>query len=332
MLNKLPGRSASKETYALVAMLGATAIWGFAPPIIKHTLDYIPPFSFLFYRFLIVCLALFPFLYLELRRQSVSLRDFPALVLSGLLGQASLILIFYGLKYTSSLEVAVIGIIAPLLMVAAGHYFYNDKVNKNLKIGLIITTLGTFILAFGPILDSNAPTATRNARILGNALIVIYNLFWTAHVLWSKRIRGENSHKVNELVKFLGIVAPRKKYSSELITGLSFYVGLVCMTPFYILESTGKMGSGAFSLLDLNSAGWAGLLYMALLSSIVAYGLFEWSLKYLKVTDTVIFSYIAPIFTLPAAFLILGELPTSDIIIGSVVIALGIFVAERKKG
>lgn len=332
MLNKLPVAKASKETHALLAILGATAIWGFAPPIIKHTLDYIPPFSFLFYRFLIVCLALFPFLYLELRRQRVSLRNFPALVLSGLLGQASLILLFYGLNYTSSLEVAVIGIIAPLLMVSAGHYFFNDKVNKNLKIGLIITSLGTLILAIGPILDSNAPTATRNARIIGNTLIVIYNLFWTAHVLWSKRLRGENSHKVNEVAKFLGIPVPRKKYSSELITGLSFYAGLVCMTPFYILESTGKLGTSTFTILHLNATGWVGLLYMALLSSIVAYGLFEWSLKYLKVTDTVIFSYISPIFTLPAAFLILGELPTSDIIVGSLIIALGIFVAERKKG
>lgn len=315
-----------------MAMIAATAIWGFAPPIIKHTLSYIPPFSFLFYRFLIVCAVIFPFVYLELRRQTVSLRDFPALILSGVLGQASLAILFYGLKYTSSLEVAVIGVIAPLLMVAAGHYFFGDKINKNLKIGLIITSLGTLILAIGPILDPEIPKAAKSSRVLGNVLIVIYNLFWTAHVLWSKRIRGENSHKVNEVAKFLGIPIPRKKYSSQLITGVSFYIGLACMIPLYLLESTGKLGATPFTIIGLNPAGWAGLLYMALLSSIAAYGLFEWSLKYLKVTDTVIFSYISPVFTLPAAFFILGELPTPDIIAGSIVIAVGIFVAEHKKG
>ena len=103
------------------------------------------------------------------------------------------------------------------------------------------------------------------------------------------------------------------------------------MIPLYILESSGRLGGVSFSLTDLNLDGWAVLLYIALLSSIVAYGLFEWSLKYLKVTDTVIFSYISPIFTLPAAFLILCELPTKGIILGSIVIALGILVAERKK-
>ncbi len=314
-----------------MAMLGATAIWGFAPPIIKYTLAYIPPVSFLFYRLLIVCLILFPFIYLELRRQNVGLRDFPALAVSGLLSQASLIVLFYGLKYTTSLEVAVIGIISPLLMVAAGHFFFNDKVNKYIEAGLIITSFGTLVLALGPILDSNISVASRNARLMGNTLIVIYNLIWVADVLWAKRIRGENSHKVNEVAKFLSIPVPRKKYSSQLITGITFYVGLACIMPFYLLESAGKLGSNGFSILHLTTVGWLGLLYMALLSSIVAYTLFDWSLKYLKITDTVIFSYISPIFTLPAAFLILGEVPTSDVILGVIIVSAGIVVAEHKK-
>jgi drug/metabolite transporter (DMT)-like permease len=328
----LPKQAKSREFYALLAMLSATAIWGFAPPVIKYTLDLIPIFSFLFYRFLIVCVVLLPFVYMELRRQNVSLREFPALAVSGLTGQTSLVILFLGLKYTSSLEVAVIGIIAPLLMVVAGHYFFNERVNKNIQVGLIITSLGTLVLAIGPILDSNSVSPDVNLRIWGNILIIVYNLFWVVHVMWSKRLRGENSRAINQTAKFFGIPLPKKEYSSQLITAVSFYIGLVSMIPFYILESSGRLGATAFNLSELNTNGWVGLLYMALLSSVVAYGLFEWSLKYLKVTDTVIFSYISPIFTLPAAFFILGELPTKDIILGSVIIALGILVAERKKG
>lgn len=332
MTNGLPRTQRNPEVRALVAILVATAIWGFAPPIIKNTLDYIPPFSFLFYRFLIVCIILFPFMYLELRRHNVSLREFPALAVSGILGQSSLALLFLGLKYTSSLEVAVLGIIAPLLMVVAGHYFFNERVKKQIQIGLVIATVGTLILALGPILDLEATPSSRMESVIGNSLIVVYNLLWTGHVLWSKRIRGENSPRVDGVAKFFGIPVPRKKYSSELVTGVSFYVGLFTMIPFYILESTGRFGSSSFSIFELNGNGWLGLLYMAILSSIVAYGLFEWSLKYLKVSDTVIFSYISPLFTLPAAFFILGELPTKDIVLGAGVVALGILVAEKKKG
>lgn len=332
MISGLPKQPKTKEFYALLAMLGATAIWGFAPPIVKQTLSYIPVYSFLFYRFLIVCLLLFPFVYMELRRQNVSLREFPALAVSGLTGQTSIVLIFLGLKYTSSMEVAVIGVIAPLLMVAAGHYFFNDKVNKNIEVGLIITSVGTLILAIGPILDSNSDSSTIGLRIWGNILVVIYNLFWTIHILWSKRLRGENSRAIDQTAKFFGIPVPKKRYTSGLITGVSFYIGLVSMIPLYILESSGRLGGPSFNIAYLNLNGWIGLLYMALLSSIVAYGLFEWSLKYLKVTDTAIFSYISPVFTLPAAFFILGELPTKDILLGAAIVALGIIVAERKKG
>jgi len=332
VISGLPKQPKTKEFYALLAMLGATAIWGFAPPIVKQTLSYIPVYSFLFYRFLIVCLLLFPFVYMELRRQNVSLREFPALAVSGLTGQTSIVLIFLGLKYTSSMEVAVIGVIAPLLMVAAGHYFFNDKVNKNIEVGLIITSVGTLILAIGPILDSNSDSSTIGLRIWGNILVVIYNLFWTIHILWSKRLRGENSRAIDQTAKFFGIPVPKKRYTSGLITGVSFYIGLVSMIPLYILESSGRLGGPSFNIAYLNLNGWIGLLYMALLSSIVAYGLFEWSLKYLKVTDTAIFSYISPVFTLPAAFFILGELPTKDILLGAAIVALGIIVAERKKG
>lgn len=313
-------------------MLGATAIWGIAPPIIKYTLTYIPVCSFLFYRFLIVCIVLFPFVYMELRRQNVGLRELPALAVSGFTGQTSLVLLFLGLNYTSSLEVAVIGVIAPLLLVAAGHYFFNEKVNKNIQAGLIITSLGAILLALGPILESNSVSTSTGLRVWGNSLVIVYNLFWVAHVLWSKQMRGETSLPLSQTANFFGISMPRKRYSSQLLTGVSFYIGLVSMLPLYILEATGRLGGTSFSLVNLTAAGWAGLLYMALLSSIVAYGLFEWSLKYLKVTDTVLFSYVSPVFTLPAAFVILGELPTKDLLLGSVVIALGIIVAERKKG
>ncbi|KKT83836.1 MAG: hypothetical protein UW82_C0031G0004 [candidate division WWE3 bacterium GW2011_GWC2_44_9] len=331
-MSNLPSSPKELKQYAVPAMLIATAIWGFAPPIIKHTLDYIPPMAFLFFRFLIVCLLLLPFMYLRLRREKITLREFPVLAISGLLGQTSLILVFWGLKFTTSLEVAVIGIIAPLLMVAAGHYFYGDKVNKKIKLGLLITSIGTLILAIGPILDSNSGHGLIGYRIIGNVLIVLYNLVWTAFVLWSKRLRGENSPKLNRTAKYLGICLPTKKYESSTITTVSFYVALLTMIPLYILETSGAFGnSNTYNIASIPVLAWAGLLYMAVLSSIAAYGLFEWSLKYLKVTDTAIFSYIAPLFTLPAAFLLLGELPTKGILVGAAVVVLGIAVAEKNR-
>lgn len=330
-MSNLPNNGNKQKTNALYGMLAATAIWGIAPPIIKSTLDSISPISFLFYRFLIVCIVLLPFMYFKLRKEKLTLKDLPILAVSGVFAQTSLLLIFYGLKFTSSLEVAFIGVIAPLLTIGAGHYFFGDDIGRNTKIGLIITSLGTAVLAIGPILDSNSFSHNTETRILGNALIVLYNLLWAIFVIWSKRLRGEKSDKITKATKLLGISLPRKNYSSSTITGVSFYVGLLTLLPLYIIEASGSMGSSnVFSILDLPYKAWAGIMYMALLSSVIAYGLFEWSLKFLKISDTVIFSYIAPIFTLPAAYLLLSEIPSGSVLIGSFVIVCGIVVAERK--
>jgi drug/metabolite transporter (DMT)-like permease len=71
---------------------------------------------------------------------------------------------------------------------------------------------------------------------------------------------------------------------------------------------------------------------MALASSIIAYFLFEWSLKRISVTDSAVISYIGPLFAIPSAFIILGEIPTEINIIGGSIIAVGIFIAEYKNG
>lgn len=328
----LPKKSKNNpQTIALMAILFATAIWGFAPVVIKGTLDYLPPFTFLFYRFLIVCLVLLPYMCLYLKKQSPSIRDLPALVLVGLLGQTSLILIFVGLKYTTSIEMSIIGIVAPIMLAVAGHYFYRDELNKYLKIGLAVASVGTLILTLGPIMEPNQTIASKELRIFGNLLVLLYQVFFVTYVLWSKRIRGENSHEINILAKFFRIAIPRKKYGSFFITGLSFYVALASMLPLYVFENQGFFGGYSVEILRMGPEPLFGLIYMSIFSSIVAYGLFDWSLKHLKVTDTVVFSYLAPIFTIPAAFIVLQEIPTSELVVGSLIIAVGIVIAEKRK-
>jgi len=70
---------------------------------------------------------------------------------------------------------------------------------------------------------------------------------------------------------------------------------------------------------------------MALLSSIVAYGVYQWGLKYLEAQETAVYSYLGLLFNIPAAFLILGEIPTQQMAVGAVVIAVGVVIAEKFK-
>ena len=58
------------------AFLGANLIWGAASAVIKYTLEYIPPFTFLFLRFLIVCVIVLPITAYQLKKEPVHKNDY----------------------------------------------------------------------------------------------------------------------------------------------------------------------------------------------------------------------------------------------------------------
>lgn len=318
---------------AHVAMLVTTVIWGIATVVIKITLNYIPPLTFLMIRFLIVALVLLPFVLLELKKNPIDKHDFLNVALLGIFGQTSLAFIFLGINYSTALDSAIIGVITPLLAIAAGHYFFKERINNFVRAGVIIATIGTIFVMLEPIFTDGNAVRPVGQRLLGNFWLMLNNLMFLLYIVWSKFSLGENTAFIKKRFHFFHLKPMRKKYSSVQITTLSFYVGLITLVPLALLENTGFFGAinPNFNLANLPLNAVLGILYMALLSSIVAYCLFEWSLKTLTVADSAIYTYLTPLFTFPFAYLILKELPTEITLLGCVVIFIGVVIAEHKK-
>lgn len=327
----MSSKTLPKVTLAYVALLLATAIWGAAAPVIKYTEQSIPPFLFLLIRFTIVCVVVLPIVFLELKTTKIHKNDYKNLIILGLSSQASLALLFLGIKYTSAIDTVIIGTLAPLLTIAGGHFFFNEKVNIYTKIGIFISALGTLLVVLEPIIDSNVYIDPKN-RFVGNSLVVIYNLLFAFYVIWSKAAMGGKSHKLNKVVSSLRISPMKKVYSPILHTSIGFYVGLAAMVPLAFMESAGVFGANSFTAADLTLKPVLGLLYMALLSSIVAYTAYEWGIKEAQVSDGALFSYLTPLFTIPFSYLILGEIPSKHSIYGLVIIFIGVVIAEKYKG
>lgn len=70
---------------------------------------------------------------------------------------------------------------------------------------------------------------------------------------------------------------------------------------------------------------------MALLSGSLAYFLFNKAQKTIEIGEASLFAYLYPIFSTPLAVLWLGEKITPIFMVGAIIIALGVFVAEVKK-
>ncbi len=316
--------------YVLLSI--TTLIWAAAGPIIKYTLTYIPPLTFLFLRFLIACSILLPYTIYEIQKVKVNPKDYFNLFLFGLFSQTSIALIFIGLKYTTALDSAVIGVLGSIFTVFAGHYFYKDKVDSKIRRGLWLASIGTFIVVLEPILIGNHGIKLID-RIFGNTLILLYNFTWVMFIVWSKMSMGERSSLLKKTLSFVQLKPMKKDYPPTLITSISMFVGLFTVAPLALFEILGIFGPiQYFNIAEIDIKGILGLFYMALLSSLLAYTLYQKALKYVKVTDTAFFGYLSPIFTFPVAYFLLGETLNKFLVVGAIFIALGVYVAERKSG
>uniref|UniRef100_A0A7C4XTX9 EamA domain-containing protein n=1 Tax=candidate division WWE3 bacterium TaxID=2053526 RepID=A0A7C4XTX9_UNCKA len=317
-----------KLLLAHLGLLAATIIWAGAGPVIKLTLDFLPPFAFIVFRFAIVCTIFLPYVFFTLRSHPIDWKDLPNIFWLGVFGQASIVFIFIGLKYTTAIDAAIMNLLSPIAIILAGHYFYNEKINNVQKTGYAIATLGTLLIAIEPALTPSNTTVPTHLRIFGNFMVVIYQLAWPAYIILGKRMMGEQSSIVNKAFKYFHLHQMHKKYNSTLLTILTFYVGLAVLTPFALWES--------FALVNpqpivLTFPSILGLLYMALISSIVAYLLFDWSLPKVEAADTALYNYMSPLFSIPIAMVFLGEVLTSTVTIGMAVIGLGVLIAEKYK-
>jgi drug/metabolite transporter (DMT)-like permease len=313
------------------ALITVTLLWALAGPVIKITLEEIPPMHFLFFRLLIVCLVILPPTIMQLQQHPVKTREIPTLIILGILGQTSLVLTFLGYQYALAIDASIITLISPVLSIGAGYYYFKEKITFKTTLGIILATVGTALIIVEPLLLNSSTLISREMRVFGNGLILSGTLAFLLYTLWSKYALGENSSKLRKVFQELHIFKLEKNRSPMLLTFITFYVGMASLVPLVFLENKGFMEGQSFDLASISLTGILGILYMAIFSSIVAYTLFQWALTQVTVSDTAFFNYLSPIFTLPFAYLLLAEIPSKITLIGGAIIGIGVVIAEQKK-
>jgi drug/metabolite transporter (DMT)-like permease len=296
-----------KRIHAYTELLIVAAIWGIAGPVIKFALPEFPPFIFLTYRFLISTLILLPICLVFKPKFPSSRRERIILTIVGLTGSTiNLALTFYGFKYTSVLDAILIGNTSPLFVIVGGVIFLKEKITRKEKLGIIIAFLGTLTIIFEPELVNSISST----RLIGNLLIILANLSWVIYVLLSK---AELKHRVDTLV----------------MTTYMFFLGFVTCLPVAIYQSGGLPNlliHIATSTIPAHLSVW----YMAVASGALAYFLYQKGQKAIEASEATLFGYLGPIFAAPLAVFWLKEKITLPFIIGAIIIAIGVFIAEYR--
>jgi drug/metabolite transporter (DMT)-like permease len=294
------------RTFAFLLLFIVTIIWAIAAVVVKYTLGGIEPLPFLTYRFLIsFVIAAFALAFTR-NKFNYSLKTWAGITIYSFLTTTfSLGLLFLGLDQTTVLELAIIGLAGPLLAEYAGVIFLKEHLTKREKLGTLIAFLGTIFTIVEPVLHATDSFSS----FTGNILLLISTVGDIAALILLKKLIKE-------------------KIQPFFLTNMAFIIGFITLLPVTIIA----IGIPNFVNIvsNLSVPNHLGVIYMAVFSGTIAYTLRARAQKSLEVSETAIFGYLSPIISVPLAVIFLSETITPIFIIGGILVAIGIFIAETK--
>ena len=316
----------STRVKAYLYLTTTTVIWGVAAIVIKSTLNYLPPFSFLFYRYLINALIFTPIFLVWKQKNNIILSDIKDLVIWGTLQSASLILIFVGFNLTTAAEGAFLSSLSPIFIVFGSGLILKEIITKREKLGFFITVTGAMIIMIEPLLAINYNQLSQH--LLGNGLTFLFSIVYAGLFIFGKRILN-HKHQPTEMVFFM------------IITGVILFWPLAAWEQFRLqgglLPSVNLLESAiiGFSFLgklitNLPSPAWLGLIYMSIFSTLIANWTNNHGLKIIEASEAAPFTYLQPIVAVTLAYLVLSENISSYFIIGAVVTLIGLYITEKR--
>lgn len=286
----------STHNKAIIALIIANIIWGAAAPVFKWSLQNIEPFTLAFLRYAVAALILLPLTFKALK---VERRDLSALFLLSIFGITINISLFsLGLQLTSSINVPIIGASAPIFIILSSILFLHEKPKTKVIVGTILSLVGIITIIARPFFEQEL-----SGSIIGNLLILGAVFGAVVYTTLLRKIA--------------------KKYSVMTLTFWSFVIGALTFLPMFVAENKDQL-----FLATLNHQGVVGIIFGAVLSSVIAYCFYNFALKNIVANEVGIFFYLDPVVAVVIAIPLLGEVITIPYLFGSLLVFLGLFIAE----
>jgi drug/metabolite transporter (DMT)-like permease len=297
-------------------------IWSFSFIVVDISVEFIPPLSIALYRFIIASIAyLLIDLYIKLKRRksdnkinginlkrTFSKSDWIYLFIASLSGVS----LFFFLQYSSinligpSIPALFVCLLAPVIISILALVFFKEKLSKIKIIGLIIATIGGFLLISGGNIANLTP---ESPNFLGYMFALMTPVFWAIYSTVSKKIVKISS--TNQMNKYI------------------CYLGAIELLVLVLINNELKVFIQNF----LNPILFLNSIYLGVGCYVIGYYIWQYSQNKLKSVKVASFLYIQPFLTLLFSIL----LQRSDVvavwnILGGTIVLIAIFIInyERK--
>lgn len=289
----------SASIYHLAAIFTAI-VWGSTFISSKILLNYgLTPATIMAIRFIIAYICMLPFWRGGLFCKSV--KDELMMVVLGITGGSLYFLLENtALVYTLASNVAIIIAATPLLTTLAVHFISRqEKADRRLYLCSLLSLLGVGLVVFNGefILKLNP---------LGDILTLGAAVMWVIYSI---------------VVLKVGV-----RYNPLLITRKVFFYGVLTLLPYLIYE-----GQTIDLAVMKEPAVYGNLLFLGVVASLICYWMWNVVLEKIGAIRATNYLYINPIVAMIASYFILDERITLLAVVGTVLILVGVYMAESKK-
>lgn len=278
-------------------MLLVCLIWGVNFSVTKLAIDRMPALPFTALRFAAASLLLWLVLRVTEGPAAPAPADLRRLVLLGLIGNTLYQLFFIlGLAHTSATNSSLILATVPTVVAVVAGMLGLERITRRMWGGITLGTLGVVLV----IATSGVEFSASSLR--GDLLTVLAVLCWAAYTVGLRSLpAGFSPLRVTTVTTIAGM-------PGLVLAGLP---GLVVMRWETVPPSA-----------------WAALAYATVLSLVVAYLLWNRSVKAVGGTRTAIYMCVTPLVAVGAAWVMLGEHARPLQAVGGVLIIAGVLLTR----
>jgi drug/metabolite transporter (DMT)-like permease len=280
-------------------MLLVCLIWGLNFSITKFALAEIPALPFTAIRFAAASLLLWLVLRLAEGPAVVPAAGMRRMVVLGLVGNTLYQLAFtLGLSLTSATNSSLILSTVPTVVALFAGALGLERITRRMWLGIVLGTCGVVLVIAARGVGFDRRT------LPGDLLTVLAVLCWAGYTVGLRRVPPG--------------ISPLRVTTITAIAG----------TPGLVLAGVPGMFRLNWSAVRVES--WLSLGYAAVFSLVIAYLLWNRSVKAVGGTRTAIYMCITPLFAVAGAWLLLGERPHALQGVGAVLIIAGVLLTRAR--
>ncbi len=273
------------KTRELLLALLVPLTWALGFTVAKAALDEFPPLLLMSMRFFIAGLILVWFVPIPRH----CLKDLFWISLVGSTVQ-------YGLTFTglSMIDASLGGIIVQLevpFSVLLAVIFFRERPGLLRIIGMTVSFIGIALIAGKPSLSG---------QLEGILLTASGALVWAIGQIMYKRISSQIDGLTG--IAWIGVIA-----APQMLIGSMIF-------------ETGQVDA----LMNASWVGWASVVYLGLIMTVVGYGIWFTVLARNPVSHVMPVLLVLPVFTVLFSVLLLGERPSLEVLLGGVTILAGV--------